>query len=397
MRLSAAICTANIAAAADGDWVPVAPYGVHPSPDGSYVQKFDRTQADKVVATWNSITGVAARVFKNMWHGLGPKRSCPVWDGHPETDKKRWPKEKLLAEITDLRTGNDGLEGRIRWTGNARPPGPLYPSPLWWHWPPAGDPAAVFPELLESIGLVATPNIAAVPAWTQNAGVADPFSNLDSQESAEGVTDPNQKTKTANNMDKKKIIEMLGLGADATDEQIEAALKGAGTTANALQTANAAKVDLEAQLAAGTTKLTTANATITTLTGERDGLKTANTDLATANAALVTGVIDLAEKRGAITPAEREGFQTRIATANTAADALKELQTRKAMNTQPVVINGNRVDLSTANSRANALEDAIAGKMKDGNLTREQAFAKCQADPNLTALFGAMADPTRKS
>ena len=384
MRLSAAICTSNVAEAMDGDWVPVAPYGEHPSPDGSYVQKFDRGQAEKVVSTWNSITGVAARIFKNMWHGLGPKRSCPVWDGHPETDKKRWPKAKCLAEITDLRTGNEGLEGRISWTGNTRPRGPLYPSPLWWHWPPSGEPPSVFPELLESIGLVATPNIASVPAWTQNASP-----NLASQEATEGVSDPNQH-KTENQMDRSKIIEMLGLGADATDEQIEAALKGAGTTANALQTANAAKADAEAKIADVEAKLTTANADLAGATAKVS-------DLSTANEALLVGVLDIAEKRGAITPAERADFQARIATANTAAAALKELQTRKAMNTQPVVINGNRIDLSTANARANALEEAIAGKMKDGNLSREQAFVKCQSDPNLSGLFGAMADPTRKN
>ena len=151
MRLSASVCTANIADVADGQWALIAPYGDHASPDGSYTQKFDRGQADKVVKAWNSITGKAARLFKNLWHGLGAKDSCPVWDGHPETDRKRWPVEKLLAQITSLRAGDGGLEGQIAWSANsasARTRGPLYPSPLWWHWPPAGEPPAVFPELL---------------------------------------------------------------------------------------------------------------------------------------------------------------------------------------------------------------------------------------------------------
>ncbi len=387
MRLSAAICTANIAGVADGEWALISPYGDHSAPDGSYTQRFSIEQADKVVKTWNSITGTAARAFKNVMHGLGAKFTTPVWEGHPETDKQRWPKEKLLAEITDVRTGTDGLEGRVTWNAKGaakRAAGPLYPSPLWWHWPPSGEPPSVFPELLESVGLVPTPNISSVPAWTQNASL-----NLDSSESTEGVTDPNHNN-TANQMDKKKIIEMLGLGADATDEQIEAALKGAGTTANALQTANAAKVDLEAKFAAETAKLTTANADLQTATARV-------AELTTANEGLVKGVLDLCEKRGAITPAERAGFQTRIATANTAEGALTELQTRKAMNTEAVVINGNRVDLSTANARADALETAIAKRMKDENLTRDQAFTKCQADPTLAGLFGAMSDPTRKS
>lgn len=389
MRLSAAICTANIAEARDGDWVLIAPYGEHPSPDGSYVQRFDRGQGDKVVKTWNSVTGLAARIFKNLWHGLGPKTSCPVWDGHPETDKIRWPRAKCLAEITDLRTGDDGLEGRLRWTGNARPGGPLYPSPLWWHWPPSGEPPAVFPELLESVGLVSTPNISSVPAWTQNAGGADPLSNLASESGAE-----NQHT--SNIMDKTKIIKLLGLAADATDEQIDTAMKAAGVNASALQTANTAKAELETKLTTANQAAADAQASVTTLTTERDQLKTANATLTAEKDALVKGALDLAEKRGAITPAERPDFQTRLATANTAAAAFTELQTRKAMNTQPVEINGNRVDLSTANSRALALEDAISAAMKAGNLTRDEAFARCQADPKLTALFDAMKNPTRK-
>jgi hypothetical protein len=386
MRLSAAICTANIAEAADGDWVPVAPYGEHPSPDGSYVQVFTREQAEKVVATWNSITGTAARLFKNMWHGLGAKSTCPVWDGHPETDKVRWPKAKCLAEITELRTGNDGLEGRLRWTGNARPRGPLFPSPLWWHWPPAGEPPAVYPELLESVGLVPTPNISSVPAWTQNAAP-----DLASQSEAE------PKNTTSNIMEKARLIALVGLAADATDEQIETALQGHATTANALQTANTAKADLEAQLTTANADLTTAQASVATLTTERDTLQTANAALTAEKDVLVKGALDLAEKRGAITPSERQDFQTRISTANTAAATLAELQTRKAMNTTPVEINGQRIDLSTANARANALETAIAQRMEADKCTRSEAFAKCQQDAALKPLFDAMQDPSRQS
>jgi len=368
-QLSAFITTnaADIANIADGEWGLIAPYGTFPSPDNTYVQVFGRDE--EVVRTWNSITGKAARIFKNLWHGLGPKSSAPVWDGHPETDQKRWPVERLLSEVTELRAGVAGLEGRITWNAKGlerRTRGPLFPSPLWWHNPPAGDPPSVYPELLESIGLVPTPNISSVPAWTQNATLA-------SKSEAEN--------QTTNIMDKKKLIELLGLAEDATDEQIEAALKAARTTANALQTANAAKSDAEG-------KLTTANSTITTLTAERDQLQTANT-------ALVDGILNVVEARGAITPAERDTFKGKI-TAN-AAETLGELKNRKAMNTQHVEINGNRVDLSTANARATALDTAIAKTMKELACDRDAAFAKVQADPAYGALFNAMQDPTKKT
>lgn len=382
MRLSAAVCTANIAAIGDGEWALISPYGDHPSPDGSYVQHLDRDQAEKVVKTWNSITGKAARVFKNMWHGLGAKYSAPVWDGHPETDKRRWPAEKLLAEISDVRAGEAGLEGLVTWNakGNgARARGPLFPSALWWHWPPAGDPPTVFPELLESIGLVPSPNISGVPAWTANANFA-------------GESPAENQTKNMNHRD--QLIALLGLKSDATDAAIQSSLDAHGakvtSTANALSAATTAKTELE-------TQLSTANTKVDTLTSDLAQIKTANTALITerdglkaANEVLVKGTLDLAEKKGAITPAERETFKTRITTANTAEAALTELQTRKAMSTSPIEINGSRVDLSTANSRADALTRAVQKRMKDEGLGYDAAFAACQADTQLKPLFDAM-------
>lgn len=399
MRLSATICTANIADVADGGWAVIAPYGDHPSPDGSYSQHFDRAQAEKVVKTWNSITGAAVRWFKNLAHGLGAKFSAPVWDGHPDSDGQRWPVEKLLAEITDVRTGNDGLEGRVKWnakTANARPAGPLFPSALWWHWPASGVPPTVYPEVLESVGLVRTPNISGVPAWTQNALALGGATNL--------AGNPQAENQNQNNMTPQELAALrkaLGL-----PETADAAACIARAT-----TANAAVVTLAEREGA----LTTANSTISTLNGERDtlrtqhgalvterdGLKTANASLTTerdtlktANAMLVKGILDVSEKRGVITPAERPAFETRITTANTAADALTELQTRKpALNTQAVEINGNRVDLTTANARMEAIGAAVQKRMADHKLSYDDAFAAVQKDPALAALFSPMPQP----
>ena len=396
-QLSAFISSnaADITTIPDGGWALISPYGDFPAPNGLYSQVFSRTEADELVKTWNSVTGKAARVFKNLWHGLGPKASAPIWDGHPETDRQRWPVERLLAEVTDLRAAANGLEGRVTWNARGmerRTRGPLYPSPLWWHNPPAGTPPTVHPELLESIGLVPTPNISSVPAWTQNATLASESENppkepTESQRPPSATWEP-EKQNQNNIMDKKKLIKLLGLADDATDEQIENAISELATTANALQTANAAKTTAESALNEVNTQLSTANAQVSTLTAERDGLQSANTTM-------VAGVLDLVEARGAITPAERDAYKGKI-TAN-AAETLAELKTRKAMNTQNIEINGNRVDLSTANSRADALDQAIAKTMKEGNCTRDEAFAKVQRDPNYTALFAAMSDPTKKN
>lgn len=380
LRLSAFISAnaADVTTIPNGGWGVIAPYGDFKSPSGTYTQVFGRAEAEEIVKTWNSLTGHAARFFKNIVHGLGRKTSAPIWDGHPDQDRNRWPVEKCMGEVTDLRATANGLEGRITWNAaglQSRTRGPLYPSPLWWHNPPAGTPPTVHPELLESVGLVPTPNIKSTPAWTENAALASE-SEADNQ------------TQTSNTMDRKKLIELLGLAADATEEQITAALSGVKTTNNSLATANSAKAAAETNLANIQAQLTTANSTLTTITGERDSLKT-------ANAALIDGLVNLAEARGAITPAERETYKGKF-TAN-AAETVTELGKRKAMNTQPVEINGQRLDLSTPNARAEALEGILAETMRTANCNRNEAFAKVSRDTRYTALFGAMADPTKKT
>ncbi len=505
LRLSATICTANFADGADGSWAVIAPYGDHPSPDGSYVQHLDRAQAETIVKTWNSITGKAVRWFKNLAHGLGAKFSAPVWEGHPDSDSGRWPKEKLLAEITDLRTGNDGLEGRRTWNAKgmaARASGPLFPSSLWWHLPPSGVPPTVYPEVLESVGLVRTPNISGVPAWTQNAqafttGNEDAghefHGNQWTEEGKDLATQAHVETHGANETSRRaetdpsfhgragfrheqaatthraaaaafakggdqesaathrkaaafhdtkanqhrdpKTHNAAGEDASAptlagnpqaenqtantqpmNQEQLNALRKSLGLPETAdpaacIQAATTANAAL-AKLAERESTLTTANSTISTLNGERDtlrtqhgalaterdGLKTANANLTTANGVLTKGLLDVAEKRGVITPAERMAFADRIATANTAQAALDELATRKpAMNVTSVDINGKKLDITTANARMEALETEVKRRMEADKCDRDTAFAKCLADPQLAALTGAMADPTRKA
>jgi hypothetical protein len=364
MRLSAMISAnaPDVSAINNDEWFVICPFGEFPSPDRSYTQMFGKAEADEVLRTWNSIPGTAARWFKNKWHRLtSTSNGAPGWDGHPETDKNRWPVERLLCEVTDLRVTENALEGKITWNAKGmerRTRGPLFPSPIFWHNPPDAE-RRVFPALLESIGLVPTPNIASVPAWTQNA-------------SPEATAEENQ---TSNTMDRKKLIAQLGLGADATDEQITGAIATLQSTANtatdSLTTANAAKQTLE-------TQLSTANGRVTTLE--------------TANGILIDGVLDLFEAAGKFTPAQRGEIRTKF-TANIAdsATVITELKSKKPeINTRSLEINGNRVDLSTANARQTALESAVTKRMSDDKCDRDTAFAKVQADPAYAQLFAAM-------
>jgi hypothetical protein len=392
----------DVAQVEDGQWLDIAPFGDFQRPDGSAVQRFSPDQAEKVLRTWNSITGTAARYFKNLLHGLGAKSTCPIWDGHPDDDKARYPVERCLGEITDLRTTANALQGRVKWNPKgmaSRRKGPLFPSPLWWHMPPSGDPPAVFPELLESVGLDPHPNIRGIRAWTANSAL-DPLASPEAVPGDPGIT-------IENTMDRKKIALALGLLETATETEIDTAMQGLRTTANSasaitaqLTTANAQVITLTTErdlartaLATANTQLAERNTTITGLTTERDTLKGEKDALTTANAALVAGTLTLAQKHGLITPAQVEETRTKLTSANAAA-ALTELADKKPeINVRRVEINGNRIDISTANARGEAFNDLVSKRMKDHSEDRDTAFAKVMADPSNKALVDAMQQP----
>ena len=392
----------DISTVPDNGWYLIAPYGTFPSPDKTYTQVFDRDQADRVVKTWNSLTGAAARWFKNMSHGLGGKFSAPVWDGHPETDKGRWPVERLLGEVTAVRASESGLEGRQTWNAKGcerRTQGPLFPSPLWWHFP-KDDQNRVFPELLESVGLVPTPNIAAVPAWTENAS-PDPAS-------AE-VLSQTANTTTEDIMDKKALAKKLGLPEDATEEQINAKLAELQSTANAaaenIRTANTARDTIQGQLATANTRVTALEGEKTTLTGQlatanasAATLTTANTELTGIVTELAGGVIHGFELAGVIPPADRTAMTGKLTANATAKTTVTELKAKKpVMNVKSIEIGANKLDISTANSRRQVIDDAVKTRMKDKSESYDVAYAAVQNDSALKAVFEAMADPSKST
>jgi hypothetical protein len=382
----------TLAATPEDGWYLICPYGEFPRPNGDGVQIFQREQADEVVRTFNSMGGLAGRFFKNMWHGLGRKSTVPAFEGHADADPKRWRTMNVLAEASEVKADADGLWGRISWNAanlaaRTQERGPLKPSPIFWHQPPDAQ-GRVFPALLESIGLVQHPNIRTAPQWTANAA-----STLDGSPSAETTN------KTTDPMNEAQLKELrLSLGLPETADA--AACITAARTANAaaqqlterestLQTANSAKATLE-------TQLSTANASVGTLTTERDGLRTANAALTTEVETLRKGVLDLAEKRGALTPAERPAYEAKLSTANSQAPTLTELQTRKALNTTSVEINGNRIDVTTANARQSALTIAVEGRMKADSCDYDTAYGRVKSDPSFAGLFAAMQDPTKQ-
>ena len=386
---------------ADG-WFVIAPYGEHPAPDGSYVQVFTRNEAEKMVSTWNSFAGRAARWAFNLRHrGHIADTSAAVWQGHPDADPERWPDKLELAGIADLRAGENGLEGQTTWnaeTMKQRQAGPLKPSPFWMHGKPDAQ-GRVFPELLLSVGLVASPNISQSPAWTKNAP--------DGQ--------PKNQNETA--MTQSEIAKSLGLAPDASWDAIRAAINGATANATALATANATTTTVREQLTTANTELgtlrtekqtlTTANGTLTT---ERDQLKTSNGALTTANATLTTTINGLgeqlalvAEKAGLCLPSEREAVKGKLTinstgdkpvTAENVLTSAKELGAKSpVLNTRPIGSLATPGNLATANAAANTFETKVSEIVKARSCSRGEAWDIAKADPANAGLLQAMNQP----
>lgn len=365
-------------------WFVIAPFGEHPAPDRSYVQIFDRNQADETVKTWNSVPARAFRWIKNVRHRLEPRFSVPIVEvGHIDTDPRDYSKLPTLGELLDVRATSNALEGFVKWNPDAlakRAAGPLYPSILWWHDRPNAE-GKVFPVHIESVALVRDPNISGVPAWTKNA----------SPEAAA------EKTKNDNNEMKEKLLKLLGLGADATDDQITSGVEALQKTANSadekLTTANSAKEKAEGDLKTANAAKEKAEADLKTANSEKE-------KLTTANGALVDGILTTFEKAGKITPAQKQDWKTKF-TANDAkiGELVNELAGKKAeMNTTHIEIDGTRLDISTANARAEAVQTAVSKVMIDQKIDDYNvAYAKVRGDKKYAALFDAMSDPLKKA
>ena len=181
------------------------PFGEWPY-DRSRRQRLDRAHGEAIANELN------ARVARG-------EPGIPVYQGHPDVPElaSRYPDKGAVGWVTRIdianEGGRDGLALTVEWD---RDPGRGFRwfSPYWTASPAPGGVCVV--EAIQSVGLVNNPNI--------------PDFRL--------ANEAQHKNQGDNTMDRDKLIGLLGLAPDATDEQIAAAiqkgaeaLKAAGTAA----------------------------------------------------------------------------------------------------------------------------------------------------------------------
>lgn len=301
----------------DGDWVQLAPFGQWPNVVG--LQHFQRPEAQEVVNEFQSVLNTPARLVGLPWY-----------IGHPDHEplKARYKDTRAYGRIKELQVRDDGLYGRVKFSTDGMKlinEEAFHGHSVIWAMRKGSD-GRWHPFRLKSVGWTNEPQIPVAP-----------------------VTAANEESKT---MDRAKLIATLGLAANATDEQIEAAISG-------LKTKNAAN---ETQ--------------ITTLTQERDAEKgkvtTLTAQLATANTATTTAQTEAANERvrsrdlliaqgvrdGKILVAEQDAWKGKFDKNFT--EAANELQTAKSkLNTKSKVAGLGTRNANLATERGQQIQDAV--------------------------------------
>jgi len=341
------------------DWIQLTPVGDFPHSAG--MQRVDQVAVDKMVANFSGLRARFARRFGGV----------PFFIGHPDHPDpqiaNRFTDKKAYGWIMELENRADGLYGRVKWSepGKALLSNAHYKffSPFWGAEEVGtetfgGRRTKVFrPVELVSVGLTNEPNIPVLPlSNTKDTMLIPPW-----------------------------LLQLLSLGADATEDQAKTALSNCVNERNSLTTAKTTlaneKSTVETTLA---NEQTAHKTTRTTLEKERDDAKTL---FANERKARITLMLDAGIGEGRITPAQRAGWQTEFET-NFDATVTKLANQAPQMNTRGTTTGmGNRKsesDQGAAGAQQQLLSLANEKLDKNPNMGWDNAWkAACAEKPEL--------------
>lgn len=331
---------------ADG-WFKISPYGVFRGKQPGRQQHVSIENAKLMEDEFNSLLGKLGRAF----------RGIPIYHGHPDVDPEIWPDDRRIGKVTQIQARPDGLWGFAEWNSigedNKREGWWIYPSPRWDA--PAGG-SRFTPDRLISIGLTNTPRI----------------------EESEPVFNSDQQTKPDNTMDPALIRQKLGLLPESTDEEVIAKIE-------ALQQA---ATDAEA-------KAMEAENAKNALTTEKDqmacSLRDAQAAATKAREDADNAILDLAERDGKITKAERPEWQTKLSgdSRDEAVNALGTLTPK--LNTKALDKTQNRESRENSDTVREQVANSVAEMQATQGLSYHDAWLKAKADPKFASFFNPQA------
>lgn len=352
------------------DWVLLAPYGDFDHPQG--LQRFQKADADTIVNEFNSVRNLPSRMLGLPWYV-----------GHPDHPafKDRYKDTRAYGRIKDLEARLDGLYGNVKFNGEGKhliQEEAFHGHSVNWRMAKSGN--AYRPVSLKSVGFTNEPNIPVKP-----------------------ITQANEK-----HTDMKWLIPLLGLSADATEEQIQAETQNRFANESQLRmqltnteaqlvTERGKVTQLTTDLANEKTKVTASEASLTTErsahTATKSQLTTAETNFANERKARIDALVADGIKVGKILPAEKAQWEQDFANEFDTTVA-KLAQAKGKLHTQSVTAGLGRRSSQTV-SRSGEIQEFVNERMEKHKEDYNTAFSWVRA--NKPDLFKDMQDPLRKS
>jgi len=330
-------------------WFKVSPYGTFRGKTPGRPQHFNEDAAKRMVSEFNSLRGKLGRMF----------RGVPIYIGHPDVDPTIWTDDRRLGKATDLQARPDGLWAYGEWNSLGRENQTegfwVYPSPRWDA--PVGQ-TRFEPDRLISIGLTNTPRIE----------TSEPLAN--------SQLDTNTEIPTL--MDPKLIREKLGLAPETTDEEVFAKIESLTNAATEAETRA-----MDAENAKATAEQTAAT--------EKEQLQNSLSDKIIAFTAVReqadNALLDLAERDGKITKAERAAWQTKLA-GDKRDETINSLSTiTPKLNTKPLASGQSREDREQSDNQREAVANAVADLQKQRGLSYVDAWGEVKKDAKFATYF----------
>lgn len=364
----------NADAISSDEWIRIAKYGEWR--DGSKARTLQVLALENATAMARNFNSIVGKIGRFM-------RGAPIFIGHPDCDPCTYTDHRRIGKITALDARADGLYAKPAWNDlgeqNLREGYHVYPSSVWRFPRPKAGESRVFPDMFQSLGLTNFP-----------AGDVDPVTYNSENNTVEPI-EPTQ-----NDMNP-ELLSLLGLPADATPEDIIAAVEALKAAAQPA----AEELPAEEETAENSDDETGAEIT----DEEKEALKrrladeTAAKDaamnaLALHRAADATRLIGDAISAGRLTAAEKAGWESRFATDHDAAmNALSELRPAKGLNTTPLNLGHGKVNISTVNERMAAVNSEVSRRMTEQGLSYDTAYNAVKRDPEFAHIFEAMKQP----
>jgi chromosome segregation ATPase len=181
-------------------------------------------------------------------------------------------------------------------------------------------------------------------------------------------------------MDPKLIREKLGLAPETTDEEVFAKI----------ESLTQAATDAETRLTEAENAKQTAEQAAATEKQQKDemacSLQTAEANVISFREAADNALLDLAERDGKITKAERADWQSKLA-GEQRDEAINSLAALKPkLNTQALGGGQNRADREQSDNQREAVANAVAELEKTG-LSYVDAWAKVKKDARFATYF----------